>query len=91
VRGRDYAKERLVRARDATRDFAEENPLPVALATVALGIGVGLLLPSTSRENKLLGPTGDKLGRLVDEARSAAYDVAEVAKETASDTARAIR
>jgi len=90
VRGRDYAKERLVRARDATRDFAEQNPLPLALATVALGIGVGLLLPSTSRENKLLGPTRDKLGRLVDEAREAAYDVAEVAKETASETARAI-
>jgi ElaB/YqjD/DUF883 family membrane-anchored ribosome-binding protein len=91
ARSRDYVQQRLQHARDVSLDFAEQNPIPLALATLVAGIGVGLLLPSTSRENQLLGPTHQKMDRLMGEAREAARDVADVAKETARGTAQALR
>jgi ElaB/YqjD/DUF883 family membrane-anchored ribosome-binding protein len=81
----DYLRDGFTRARDATRTFAEENPLAVAMATLAAGVGIGLLLPPTQREAKLLAPTRERLDRWVGGAKEAAADVTNVARETVSE------
>jgi len=91
ARSAKYVQEKLQAARTATGDFAGENPLLVAMATLAAGIGVGMLLPSTEGENKLLAPSRAKLARLLGDVREAATDVAQVAKDTASDSLQAMR
>jgi len=64
------ARDQLRRAQVGARDMAQENPLAVGAVAVAAGIGVGLLLPATRRENELMGPTRS---RLVDDARGYVY------------------
>jgi ElaB/YqjD/DUF883 family membrane-anchored ribosome-binding protein len=53
MRGRDVVQEKLRRARDVSRDFAEENPMALAFGTLVAGIGVGLLLPATRRDARM--------------------------------------
>jgi hypothetical protein len=86
----DYVRKNVVRARDATVTFADENPLALALATLVAGVGVGMLLPSTDRETQLLKPAREKFDRLIGDAREAATDVAQVARETANDSFQAL-
>ena len=45
--------------------FVHENPLAAGAIALVVGAAVGLALPSTSKENELIGPTRD---RLVDQA-----------------------
>lgn len=90
-RTRDQLQTSARRARDASREFAEDNPLAVALATLVTGIGVGLLLPRSQREDRLLRPVRERVGRFVDDARQAAEEVGDAARETAQQTAQALR
>jgi hypothetical protein len=85
-RGAERVKEGMQRAGVATKNFAEDNPLAVAVVALAAGIGVGLALPSTEPERRLLGPSRAKFDRLMGDARDAATDVAQIAKETANDS-----
>jgi ElaB/YqjD/DUF883 family membrane-anchored ribosome-binding protein len=55
------AYEGIGRASERARDFGEENPLAIGLIALAAGVGVGLLLPATRRENRLMGETRDRL------------------------------
>lgn len=80
------ARAKLVRAKDASLDYAEANPLAVALAALTLGVGVGVLLPTTEPEERLLRPARQKFERLVGDAREVASDVVEIAKETANES-----
>lgn len=86
VRGAQRARDGLARTKDASIEFAAANPLGLAMATLAIGVGVGLLLPTTEREEKLLAPTRQKFDRLMGEAREVATDVVEMAKETANES-----
>jgi len=86
AKGARIAREGLSKARDASLDFIDANPLAVALGTLAVGVGVGLLLPTTELEERILAPTRDKFDRLIGDAREVATDVVEVAKETANET-----
>lgn len=86
TRGAEMARNGFVRAKEASRDFAEANPLALAMATLALGLGVGLLLPATDPETKLLAPAREKFDRMIGDARDAASDVVEIAKETANES-----
>lgn len=86
VKGARIARESLSRAKDASLDFVDANPLAVALGTLALGVGVGLLLPTSEREERLLAPTRAKFDRLIGDAREVATDVVEMAKETANES-----
>lgn len=45
----------------STLEFCADNPLAIALVAIASGTAFGLLLPSTRREDALLGGTRDKL------------------------------
>jgi len=53
-------------------------------------IGVGLLLPSTARENRWLGPGRAKVRGMFDEARDAARQVGAIAQQTARETVAAV-
>lgn len=83
------ARDGLRRAQVGARDFADENPLAVGAVAIAAGIGVGLMLPATRRENELLGPTRSRLmdegSRLLGEARDTAERVRDTAKSTAQE------
>lgn len=85
-KGAQVARESLSRAKDVSLDFVDANPLAVAFGTLALGVGVGLLLPTSEREERLLAPTRQKLEALIGDAREVATDVVELAKETANET-----
>jgi ElaB/YqjD/DUF883 family membrane-anchored ribosome-binding protein len=86
----DYLRQGWKRARDVSSNFADENPFAVALATLAAGVGIGLMLPKTERETRLMRPTRQKLDRLMGDAKEAATDVAQIAKDTANESMRAV-
>jgi hypothetical protein len=86
------ARTQADRAGQSFGDAMRENPLAVGAMAVALGAAVGLALPSTRKEDELMGEARD---RLVDEARDAARQtaqrvqhVAEEAKDTALEDMR---
>lgn len=81
------ASEQARRASAAARDFTHENPLAVGALALAAGVGVGLLLPSTPVENKLMGSSRD---RLVGDARFTADRVRHMAEDAASELKGAI-
>ncbi|MDQ2784723.1 MAG: DUF3618 domain-containing protein [Chloroflexota bacterium] len=69
-----------------------ENPLAVSAAVVALGLAVGLSLPDTSLEDKLMGEARDNV---MEKAQSTAQEtmqkvgqVAQQVQQTATDTAK---
>lgn len=85
TRGVQVARDGLKRAQTVSRDFAKANPLMLGLATLAIGVSIGALLPPTDRETKLLQPARAKVDRLLGEARDGASDVIDVAKDTAHE------
>jgi uncharacterized protein YjbJ (UPF0337 family) len=89
ARGRelaDRARAGVGRARSNAVDLAYDNPLAVGAAALFAGIGVGLLLPPSRRENEMIGETRD---RIVGGAREAVEEVGRAVKETARDVAGA--
>jgi ElaB/YqjD/DUF883 family membrane-anchored ribosome-binding protein len=88
ARGRDALKSSLRRAGTATLDYADDNPIALGVVTVAAGVGLGLLLPATQRENRLLGASRD---RLFGEARETARGLGDVARETMKETSNTLR
>jgi ElaB/YqjD/DUF883 family membrane-anchored ribosome-binding protein/uncharacterized protein YoxC len=70
----DMAQERFYDARSEYDRMLEENPLAVGAVALALGVAVGMALPSTPHEDRMLGPARD---RLMDQAQEVAQDTAE--------------
>jgi len=89
-RARETTSKGWDRARETTTSLATEKPLVATLGVLAAGIGIGLLLPTSDRETKLLQPVRSRIDRVLGDARQAASDVAQVAKNTANDSMRAI-
>jgi ElaB/YqjD/DUF883 family membrane-anchored ribosome-binding protein len=60
-------------ARERATDFAEEQPLVVALGAIALGAAVGFLLPVSRKERELIAPVktqaGQRLQGVMDDVR----------------------
>ena len=77
---RGKAKTQTRRARIGFWQTMEENPLMIGAATLALGVIAGLAIPSTRKEDELMGETRD---RLVDEVKEAGHDVMEKGKHVA--------
>jgi hypothetical protein len=75
---------------------AQENPIGLALASVAVGFVAGMLVPSTRVEDEKLGAVSDqvkeKIGETAQEAgergKQVAQDAAESAKATAQQSGR---
>lgn len=71
------------KARQARLGFwqkMEENPLMVGAATLALGVIAGLSIPSTRKENELMGETRD---RILEEVKETGQEVLEKGKHVA--------
>jgi ElaB/YqjD/DUF883 family membrane-anchored ribosome-binding protein len=72
---------------------AQENPIGLALGSVAVGFIAGMLLPSTRVEDEKMGPMADELKERVKETgqealergKEVAQDAAQSAKETAQE------
>ena len=78
------AKAQTHRAKLGFWQSLEENPLLVGAVTLALGVIVGLAVPSTEKEDELLGETRD---RLLDEVKEAGQEVLEKGKHVAEAVA----
>lgn len=74
------------RAQTGFWEMMEENPLAVGVATLALGVLAGLSLPSTRREDELLGETRDRLVDRLEEVGREALDKGKQVAGTAVDT-----
>lgn len=91
TRARDLghrARDEFVRAEHSAVDFGRENPLAIGAMALAAGVGVGLLLPSTEREDELFGATRD---RVVGEVTGSVEGLGRTAKATAHDVGGAFR
>jgi hypothetical protein len=66
----------------------DNQPLAAGAVTFGLGLAAGLIVPSTSKEDQLMGPAADAVK---DEALRTTKDVAESAKSVAEDVAEAVK
>jgi hypothetical protein len=85
---RRQAKTQVRRARVGFWQTMEENPLMVGAATLALGVIVGLALPSTDKEDELMGETRD---HLLDEAKEAGQQALDKGKHVAEAVADKVK
>jgi len=73
---------------------AQENPLGLALAGVAVGVLAGMLIPSTRVEDEKIGHIADQVkdqvketgGEALERGKQVAQDAAQSAKETARES-----
>ncbi len=79
------------RARDAKgglQHMAEENPLLIVAGAAVLGLALGMLLPETDPERRLMGETRDELGERVSNVASRVKDAAIDAGREVQETVR---
>jgi ElaB/YqjD/DUF883 family membrane-anchored ribosome-binding protein len=74
------------KAEDQFERLLQNNPLAVGAVALAAGVGLGLLLPRSGREDRLLGEKRDKL---LEQARERARGAQEDAKHVMESAARA--
>ncbi|MCW3013752.1 MAG: hypothetical protein JWO02_844 [Solirubrobacterales bacterium] len=75
------------RQRRKAKGLAQENPLGLAVGSVAVGFVAGLLIPNTRVENERIGPIADELK---DNAQEAAQVAASHGKDAAQDIGAAV-
>jgi hypothetical protein len=88
------AKENLQGKSRNAASVAQENPLGLAIGSVAVGFLAGMLIPSTTAEDEKIGPLADDVKDKVRETgqealehgKQVAQDVAESAQETAKQS-----
>jgi hypothetical protein len=79
------AKRQVRRAKTGFWQTMEANPLMVGAATLALGVIAGLAIPSTDKEDELMGDTRDHLFDEVKEAGQQALDKGKHVAEAVAD------
>ena len=73
---------------------AQENPIGLALAGVAVGFVAGMLVPSTRVEDEKMGALSDQVmdkakeagGEAIEHGKQVAQEAAQSAKETAQES-----
>ena len=70
------------------KGLAQDNPLGLAIGSIAVGFLAGLAIPATRIENERIGPMAD---RVKDRARDLGTEALEHGKEVASDVADAAK
>ncbi len=73
-----------VKARQAT-SVAQQNPLGLAIGSVAVGFLAGMLIPSTRVEDEKIGPLADDVK---DKVRETGQEALEHGKQVAQDAAQ---
>lgn len=98
----DQMKDRMPSAPDAVQvkatarragGLAQENPLGLAIGSIAVGFLAGLMIPATKVENERIGPMADQLKETVSDlgseavqhGKEVAQEVAQSAQETAKE------
>lgn len=79
--------------------LAQENPLGLAVGSIAVGFLAGMLIPSTRVENEKIGPMADQLKEqaqemgqeAIDRAQTVAQEVAGTAQEAAQQVASDVK
>jgi len=64
-------------------ELVRANPLGVAVAALGAGAAVGLLIPETQPEHRILGQASDQVGRTIQQSASQAMDKVEEAADQA--------
>jgi hypothetical protein len=88
VHATEVVQRSAVRAGEQVSDLYEENPLALGAVALAAGLVGGLVLPSTRKEDELLGPARDQL---VEKAKGIGREVAQAGKDavqTVTQTAK---
>jgi gas vesicle protein len=78
---------------------AQENPLGLAIGSIAIGFLAGMLIPTTNVENEKLGPAADQLKDTVkqtgqealEHGKQVAQEVASTAQESAQQVAQDVK
>jgi hypothetical protein len=78
---RERARYRARQARVGFWQTMEERPLAIGAAALALGVVAGLMIPSTRKEDELMGETRD---RLMERAKEVGGEALEKGKQVAS-------
>jgi ElaB/YqjD/DUF883 family membrane-anchored ribosome-binding protein len=88
----EQAREQVGEARDWLQHQMYENPIAIGAVALAIGTAVGLSLPATPVENRVLGEARDSLVEKVQETASETIDkvqsVAQQATSAASDAVK---
>lgn len=78
------ARDGVRRTQETAVNAMEENPMLLGALTLGVGVAVGLSIPSTESEDRLVGQYRD---RFMAKAKEKASGLAEIAKETARTAA----
>jgi ElaB/YqjD/DUF883 family membrane-anchored ribosome-binding protein len=78
------SQQKYYRAKSSMSNMIQEQPLMVGILGLAAGTLVGALMPSTRREDELMGRTRDGL---IDKAKETAREQAEKVKQSAQHVA----
>lgn len=74
TRSVESSKQLAKKAGKASTDGIEKNPLAIVAGGIAIGAIVGMLLPKTEREKKVLGKAGKAINATAKRAADAAKD-----------------
>jgi vacuolar-type H+-ATPase subunit H len=85
---RKQAKSQTRKAKTGFWQMMEENPLAVGAAVLTLGAIAGFSLPSTDKEDELLGETRD---HLLDKAKETGQEVLEKGKHVAESAVETLK
>ena len=89
----ERSRDRAVRAKDASNEAFDANPIAFGAIALLAGIGLGLALPHTRREDRLLGSRREQVigraRRIADEARHVAIDSVKEGAKVAKEHAKA--
>jgi ElaB/YqjD/DUF883 family membrane-anchored ribosome-binding protein len=82
------AKERARDARGGLERMMEENPLMFAAGAAVIGLALGMLVPESEKERRVLGSTRDQLADRVQETASRVKEAAVEAGREVQETLR---
>jgi vacuolar-type H+-ATPase subunit H len=75
-------------ARKGFEHYFQQHPLTTGLGVLALGIAVGMMMPSSRQEDRWLGDASDRVKERSREVAGKVGDVARTTLKEARDTAR---
>jgi ElaB/YqjD/DUF883 family membrane-anchored ribosome-binding protein len=78
----EQARHQMQRVGSQAHDLIEENPFAVGLVALGVGVALGMALPSTRRENRMMGEWRDQA---LERARQTADDVAHRVQEVVEE------